>query len=149
IQGVAGNDTLLGGDGNDFVSGGKNNDDVSGEDGADSVSGGTGFDTFHTGDAIPELLDKLSEDLVAAPLEGRYHIRVNQAGYLPTDRKTALVLTYYSLAAKKFTIIDSAGTTVFSAYVGKDRGAYGAYPHLYEMDFSGVQVSGRFRVVVE
>jgi Ca2+-binding RTX toxin-like protein len=51
LQGLAGNDTLVGGDGNDVLQGGDGNDLLQGGLGNDTESGGLGDDTFDEGAA--------------------------------------------------------------------------------------------------
>ncbi len=74
-------------------------------------------------------------------------IRVNQVGYLPGDPKVALALTNTNLAGRTFRVVRKKdGKTVFNGSVGRDRGAYGAFAHLYELDFSGLVQKNRYRL---
>jgi Ca2+-binding RTX toxin-like protein len=51
LQGLAGNDTLIGGSGNDVLEGGDDNDSLAGGPGNDTEYGGLGDDTFDEGTA--------------------------------------------------------------------------------------------------
>ncbi len=89
-----------------------------------------------------------STALAAAP--GPVYLRVNQAGYLPGDRKIALALTAENLAGRTFSVVAaSGGATVFSAPVGTDRGGYGSFTHLYELNFSALKSPGQYRLLLE
>ncbi|RJR42476.1 MAG: hypothetical protein C4567_07265 [Deltaproteobacteria bacterium] len=86
--------------------------------------------------------------LGAAP--GPVYLRVNQAGVLPADRKIALALTAENLAGRTFSVINEpGGAPVFSAAVGPDRGGYGGFAHLYELNFSALKAPGKYRVLLE
>jgi len=81
----------------------------------------------------------------AAPVEA--YIRLNQVGYLPEDQHMAVVLTNAELENRSFEVIGESGdAAVFSGPVGVDRGRYGNFAHLYELDFSRLTVPGRYRV---
>ncbi|HED65159.1 MAG TPA: hypothetical protein ENJ09_06335 [Planctomycetes bacterium] len=87
------------------------------------------------------------------------HIRVDQLGYRRTDPKIGLVLTDLDLSGERFTLV-SAGPvgglgatahppvrTVGLAHrfqVGADRGQYGNFAHVYELDFSTVTRPGHY-----
>lgn len=81
---------------------------------------------------------------------GPVYLRVNQAGYLPGDRKIALALTAENLAGRTFSVINEpGGGQVFSAAVGPDRGGYGSFAHLYELNFSALKSPGKYRLLLE
>jgi hypothetical protein len=74
-------------------------------------------------------------------------IRINQAGYNPNDTKIALVLTSKNLHAQSFQVIGVPGTNVFlTAKVGHNRGSYGHFSHLYELNFSALTKAGTYRI---
>src|SRR5437762_9931184 len=75
-----------------------------------------------------------------------YNIRVNQVGYLPNEPKIALVLTDADRAGKSFEVRDHAGAMVKSFKVGRDRGAYGQFDHVYELDITKLRTRGRYRI---
>lgn len=81
---------------------------------------------------------------------GPVYLRVNQAGYLPGDRKTALALTDENLAGRTFSVIaEPGGSPAFSAAVGADRGGYGSFAHLFELDFTGLKSPGKYRLLLD
>src|SRR3954470_20814483 len=75
-----------------------------------------------------------------------YNIRVNQVAYLPNEPKTALVLTDANRTGKSFEVRDRAGAAVKSFKVGRDRGAYAQFDHVYELDISKLRTRGRYRI---
>jgi hypothetical protein len=70
-------------------------------------------------------------------------LRLNQVGYLPKESKLALALTNEDLSGKTFQL-SSGNEAVFTGSVGKDRGVYGQFAHLYELDFSQVIEPGTY-----
>ena len=81
--------------------------------------------------------------LAAQPQSGIY-LRANQIGYLPSEQKVVLALTNQNLSGQSFQVVSSQGTNAFSGLVGNDRGGYGNFSHLYELDFSSFKTSGRY-----
>jgi membrane protein DedA with SNARE-associated domain len=85
----------------------------------------------------------------SAPLGGDdrpiVHIRVNQVGYRPSDPKVALALADQDLEGQGFEARHGAGSGVaLKGIVGRDRGAYGRFAHVYELDFSGLASKGSY-----
>ncbi len=77
------------------------------------------------------------------------NLRVNQIGYLPAERKVALALTNANLAGQTFQVLTSKERKlVYNGRVGNDRGAYGDFLHVYEMDFSQLAQNGSYVVRV-
>ena len=75
------------------------------------------------------------------------YVRVNQAGYSPGEPKVALALTASDLSGQEFLVVAEAdGAAVFEGAVGLDRGAYGSFAHLYELDFSGLSATGLYSI---
>jgi hypothetical protein len=75
------------------------------------------------------------------------YLRVNQVGYRPGDTKVALAMTGQDLAGQAFEVRTSWGAgRAFSGKVGPDRGRYGRFAHVYELDFSALVVKGRYVV---
>jgi hypothetical protein len=98
-----------------------------------------------TPEPIPTQTDTPEPAQPASPV----HLRLNQVGYLPGDIKVALALTDVSLEGSSFDLLDPAsGQVVFSGSVGHDRGAYGPFAHLYELDFSELTAEGVFALRV-
>lgn len=78
---------------------------------------------------------------------GPLHLRVNQVGYRPQDPKTALAMTDQDLGGQAFEVRTSWGDgRVFTGKVGADRGRYGPFAHVYELDFSPLAAKGRYVV---
>jgi hypothetical protein len=82
--------------------------------------------------------------VLAAPPEA-VHVRVNQVGYRPGDPKIGFALTSQDLGGQPFEVRTSWGERrVLTGKVGADRGRYGQFAHVYELDFSPLAVKGRF-----
>jgi hypothetical protein len=78
---------------------------------------------------------------------GTVCLRTTQIGYLPAEQKVALALTDQDLRNQTFRIVKNpGGATVFTGTVGVDRGAYGSFSHVYELDFSAPNIAGRYSV---
>jgi len=79
-------------------------------------------------------------------------LRIDQLGYRPLDSKIALLMTDVDQSSKSFSITRVAslnrlgGRLSQSLPVGADRGAYGKFAHVYELDFSSVTRPGSYRV---
>jgi hypothetical protein len=92
-----------------------------------------------TSSAWPEA----TEPAPASP--GDVHLRVNQVGYRPGDPKIGLALTSQDLGGQPFEVRTSWGNRrVLAGKVGADRGRYGGFAHVYELDFGPLAVKGRF-----
>ena len=76
------------------------------------------------------------------------YLRVNQVGYLPFEEKLGFALTNADLSGQTFSVVSDSGANVLTAPVGNDRGAYGNFTHLYELNFSAVRTTGSFRLRV-
>jgi hypothetical protein len=85
----------------------------------------------------------------AAPAAATGQLRVDQVGYLPTDTKTAYLMTTAAVSGEKYQVLDSAGTAVASGTVTTtSRGSWNsAYPDVYPIDFSGVSAEGTYHLV--
>ncbi len=77
-------------------------------------------------------------------LPGPVYLRVNQVGFLPSDRKIAFALTNANLADLPFTLQNPQGQTVFQGTLTADRGPYGRFAHLYTLDFSALTTPGTY-----
>src|SRR4051812_95553 len=93
---------------------------------------------------LPNLIERLESRtlLDAAPVE----FRVNQVGYQPDEKKIVLVGSTGDLDGQTVEVVDSDGTHQISVKIGRDRGVYGPWSHLYEIDLSQLVESGRYRV---
>ncbi len=95
------------------------------------------------------LLLSLVVSLGPSAAGGRAFIRVNQVGYLAGDSKVALMLSDDAAAGHTFVVRDAGGAEALAGTVGADRGAYGAFTHLYEIDFSTLRAPGVYRIAVD
>ncbi len=80
---------------------------------------------------------------------GEVFVRVNQVGYAADEGKVALALSSASLDGASFHVDRVSGERVYTGTVGVDRGTYGEFAHVYEMDLSSVREPGSYRLVVE
>jgi hypothetical protein len=78
-------------------------------------------------------------------LDASIEIRVNQVGYLPDDTKIAVVMSKDDLDGQTVDVISGDGT-VHHLTIGRDRGVYGAWGHLYEIDLSQLTDAGRYHL---
>ena len=79
------------------------------------------------------------------PRSAPVHLRVNQVGYRPSDPKIGLALTDQNLDGQVFEVRNAAAEgTVLKGTVGRDRGGYGRFAHLYELDFSRLALKGSY-----
>lgn len=69
------------------------------------------------------------------------YIRVNSIGYLPADRKIGLAMTDLDLSGEQFQVSASSGVLA-AGPIGKDRGPYAKFLHLYEVDFTSFNTPG-------
>ena len=76
-------------------------------------------------------------------------LRVNQVAYEAGESKVALALTNETLDRQPFSVQALPGNAVvYRSIVGQDRGRYGQFAHLYELDFSGLTAPGQYRLVL-
>ena len=80
---------------------------------------------------------------------GSTYLRVDQAGWLPSETKTVLALADEDLGGEPFLVRDAeTGATVLTGSVGADRGPYGSFAHVFELDVTGLEGPGEFEVVL-
>ncbi len=99
----------------------------------------------------PGVFEVLLVLLAAAlvPVNAATYLRVDQLGWLPGETKVALALADEDLAGEPFLVRDVAtGTTVLSGAVGADRGPYGSFAHVFELDVTAVTGPGEFEIVL-
>ena len=86
--------------------------------------------------------------MAAAPIKA--HVRVDQLGYAPGERKVAYLLANRLLPGATFRIVDSGGATVFSSRAGASRGRWNKrFPDVQPLNFTGLNLPGTYRVVVD
>lgn len=79
-------------------------------------------------------------------------IRLNQVGYRPGDAKHAVLMSEKGSlpASTRFLVHDENGMTVFKGRIGKAGAGWNdRYRSTYDLDFSALEATGRFTVVVE
>src|SRR5712691_5442102 len=76
-------------------------------------------------------------------------IRVNQIGYVATANKRAYLMASASETGATFNVKNSSGTTVYSAPIGLNLGAWSrSYPNVYALDFSSAATAGTYTISV-
>jgi endoglucanase len=76
-------------------------------------------------------------------------VRVDQAGYAMGAGKRAYLMAPASESGLRFRVVDANHSTVFSAPLGADQGAWStAYPFVYALDFNAVQRPGTYHIEV-
>lgn len=77
------------------------------------------------------------------------YIHTNQAGFLPQDTKTALVLSKNNLSKKTFYILDTSSNNVLlQNTIDSSDYSYGDFDYCYEIDFSAVKKSGNYKIKI-
>jgi len=73
------------------------------------------------------------------------YIRVNQAGFLPSDLKTAVIFSQKALHNKEFSIKNTAsGSIVLDGVVSDSGFTYGEYKHCYTINFTKLKSKGTY-----
>ena len=82
------------------------------------------------------------------PQTSAVFIRINQAGYLPNEKKIAVAFSAMDQRLQKFEIIDAVtGKRVWGpARLGRNSGRYGRFPFHYQLDFSQLSQPGRYQI---
>ena len=75
-------------------------------------------------------------------------VRVNQIGYATTASKRAYLMASATEAGATFSVKNSGGTSVFSASIGANLGAWGSFPNVYALDFDSVSAAGTYTIAV-
>ena len=83
--------------------------------------------------------------LSALSLHARY-IRINQAGYLPSDVKTANLFSNDNLNSMQFSVLRSSDNAVVfgPAAVGTNLGAYSGFSNHYRLSFTALNTAGSY-----
>jgi endoglucanase len=74
-------------------------------------------------------------------------VRVNQLGYVNNASKRAYLMSKGAETGATFSL-NSGGSSVFSAPIGADLGAWGTYLHVYALDFDSVSTAGSYTIAV-
>jgi hypothetical protein len=97
---------------------------------------------------VAVVLSSVAATSAGGPAEA-IHLRINQVGYRPHDRKIALVLSKESLQGRKFEVRAAAGpAVVLAGEVGANRGPYGRFTYVHELDFGRLTTKGTYILVV-
>lgn len=75
-------------------------------------------------------------------------LRVDQAGYLPADRKTAYLLSPLALPSAVVDVVDSHGRRVAGATLTRRAAWSRSFPDVYRVDFSSLTRTGRYSLVL-
>lgn len=77
--------------------------------------------------------------------EPEIYIRFNQLGYLPSDYKSAVILSYNNLKGKEIKIVDSrSGKSALEVDINDSQGEYGNFKYSYIVDFSSLRNEGQY-----
>ena len=80
---------------------------------------------------------------------GQVYIRINQIGFLPSDLKSALVLSKGNISNAGFEIIER-GTekTMLKGNLTQANGSYAGFNHTYKIDFTKLTAPGKYYVKI-
>jgi endoglucanase len=86
---------------------------------------------------------------IAGPLaaQGSF-VRVNQVGYPMNATKRAYLMSSTAGTGGTFNVLNSSGTSVYSAAIGAKLGSWGSFANVYALDFDAVITSGTYTIVV-
>jgi endoglucanase len=86
---------------------------------------------------------------IAGPLaaQGAF-VRVNQVGYPMNATKRAYLMSSTAETGGTFNVLNSSGTSVYSAAIGAKLGSWGSFANVYALDFDAVITSGTYTIVV-
>jgi hypothetical protein len=80
----------------------------------------------------------------------RGFVRVDQAGFLPGETKTAYLLTGRDAEGAPVSVVDPAGRQVWSGNVGSSRGGWNSgYRFVDSIDFTTLRAAGTYRLKVD
>jgi endoglucanase len=85
--------------------------------------------------------------LTASAVAQNAVVRVNQLGYVTTASKRAYLMSKGAESGATFSL-NAGGSSVFSAPIGADLGAWGTYLHVYALDFDSVSAPGTYAIAV-
>lgn len=98
---------------------------------------------------ISPLLFLFLSFLLTFSVNAQVNIRLNQAGYLPVDAKIGIAFSDKKDRGS-FTIADvQSGQKVYKARLGKpETNGWGESKYYYRMDFSKINIPGRYRIMI-
>ena len=75
------------------------------------------------------------------------YVRTNQIGFLPNELKTAIILSKTDLKDKPFFIFDNNSSEIkFEGSIRDSPSVYGSFNFCYEIDFSTLSASGKYKI---
>ena len=105
-------------------------------------------ETGRAAGALPLVLLLVFLGGAASRATGDAVVRVSLAGYRPGSPKSAVVLSEARLKGS-WAVVDAAGREVVRARIPREEPAgWGGFPHAAVLDFSSLEVPGRYRVVL-
>src|SRR5882724_11491363 len=86
---------------------------------------------------------------IAGPLaaQGAF-VRVNQVGYPMNATKRAYLMSSTAETGGTFNVLNSSGTSVYSAVIGAQLGSWGSFANVYALDFDAVTTSGTYTIAI-
>lgn len=85
-----------------------------------------------------------------AASERHAFVRVDQLGYLASERKIAYLLTSRAVPAATFRLVGRSGETVFAGTAGPSRGSWSdRFAAVQPLNFSALQAHGTYRIEVD
>ena len=84
----------------------------------------------------------------ASTLAQTSFVRVHQTGYVSSAPKRAYLMTSSASTGSSFSVVGSGGTIVYSATLGADQGKWGAFAHVYALDFDSVSTAGTYTISI-
>jgi len=86
---------------------------------------------------------------IAGPLaaQGAF-VRVNQIGYPMNATKRAYLMSSTAGTGGTFNVLNSSGTSVYSAAIGAKLGSWGSFANVYALDFDAVTTSGMYTIAI-
>jgi endoglucanase len=74
------------------------------------------------------------------------YVRMNQAGFLPSDIKTAIIISKRALPEKKFFILNKGGQVLFNGFIEESKLKYEGFSFSYTINFTPLKDSGYLRL---
>ena len=75
-------------------------------------------------------------------------VRVNQVGYPLNGGKRAYLMTATTETGAMFSVVNAAGTSVFSSAIVAKLGSWGTFSNVYALDFDAVTTPGTYTIKV-
>lgn len=118
LEGLAGNDRILGGNGNDILRGGLGNDNMQGDRGRDTMTGGEGADGFFFDLNAPFNLGAIGRDVIRDFTSGVDRIVLDETTFGPLSRNDVALAANdrdAAVSTKKIVFSEATGRLFFNA----------------------------------